>query len=76
MPSDSPYRALAANRNAHWSRRPYFGHAVENPGKAHVTRPYLSISTGLLCVTVSIAFRNWDDELQVLCGDVHWPQVV
>lgn len=75
-PADTPYRALAANRSAHWSRRPYFRHAVERPGKIHVTRPYLSISTGLLCVTVSIAFRNWNDELQVLCGDVHWPQVV
>ena len=20
--------------------------------------------------------RDWDDELRVLCGDVHWPQVV
>jgi EAL domain-containing protein (putative c-di-GMP-specific phosphodiesterase class I) len=75
-PADNPYRALAANRSAHWSRRPYFRHAIEIPGKTHVTRPYLSISTGLLCVTVSIAFRNWNDEVLVLCGDVHWPQVV
>ena len=73
---DSQYRSLAVNRHARWSRRPYFRRAIDHPGKVQVTRPYLSISSGLLCVTVSIAFRDWNDELRVLCGDLHWPQVV
>ncbi|WP_026224520.1 sensor domain-containing phosphodiesterase [Methyloversatilis thermotolerans] len=73
---DSQYRELSMNRHARWSRRPYFRRAIENVGKVQVTRPYLSISSGLLCVTVSIAYRAWNDELRVLCGDLHWPQVV
>jgi hypothetical protein len=75
-PEESQYRALSINRHARWSRRPYFRRAVDNLGKVQVTRPYLSISSGLLCVTVSVAYRNWDDELRVLCGDLHWPQVI
>lgn len=73
---DSQYRSLSQSRHARWSRRPYFRRAIENIGKVQVTRPYLSISSGLLCVTVSIAYRGWDDQLRVLCGDLHWPQVV
>ena len=75
-PEESQYRALSINRHARWSRRPYFRRAIEHVGKVQVTRPYLSISSGLLCVTVSIAYRGWDDQLRVLCGDLHWPQVV
>lgn len=75
-PEESQYRALSINRHARWSRRPYFRRAVDNLGKVQVTRPYLSISSGVLCVTVSVAYRDWDDELRVLCGDLHWPQVV
>lgn len=73
---DSQYRTMSQSRHARWSRRPYFRRAIENVGKVQVTRPYLSISSGLLCVTVSIAYRGWDDQLRVLCGDLHWPQVV
>jgi hypothetical protein len=36
-----------------------------------VTRPYLSIATGELCVTLSVAFRK-GGSLMVLCGDVRW----
>jgi EAL domain-containing protein (putative c-di-GMP-specific phosphodiesterase class I) len=75
-PEDSQYRTLSINRHACWSRRPYFRRAIDNLGKVQVTRPYLSISSGLLCVTVSVAYRDWNDELRVLCGDLHWPQVV
>jgi EAL domain-containing protein (putative c-di-GMP-specific phosphodiesterase class I) len=73
---DSQYRTLSINRHARWSRRPYFRRAIEHVGKVQVTRPYLSITSGELCVTVSIAYRDWDDRLRVLCGDLDWPQIV
>ncbi|MCG3186575.1 MAG: putative EAL-domain containing protein YkuI [Rhodocyclaceae bacterium] len=55
-----------------WSRRPYFRRAVQHPEKVQVSRPYLSLSSGKVCVTVSIAFRH-QGELRVLCGDLALP---
>ncbi len=54
-----------------WSRRPYFRRAMETPGRVCVTRPYLCISSAVLCVTVSICFHI-DGQRRVLCGDVAW----
>ncbi|AVZ80694.1 EAL domain-containing protein [Zoogloeaceae bacteirum Par-f-2] len=56
---------------ARWSRRPYFRRALESPGRVCVTRPYLCISSAVLCVTVSICYRV-DGQRRVLCGDVLW----
>lgn len=74
--NDNQYRSLNFARHARWSRRPYFRRAIEHVGKVQVTRPYLSISSGQLCVTVSVAFRAKSGQLNVLCGDLLWPQVV
>mgnify|MGYP005848167485 FL=1 len=54
-----------------WSRRPYFRRAMETPGRVCVTRPYLCISSAVLCVTVSICFQA-GGQRRVLCGDVAW----
>ncbi len=54
-----------------WSHRPYFRRAMEAPGRVCITRPYLCISSAVLCLTVSISFRI-DGQLRVLCGDVAW----
>ena len=75
-PEESQYRALSINRHARWSSRPYFRRAVNNLGRVQVTRPCMSISSGVLSVTVTVACRDWNDELRLLCGDLHWPQVV
>ena len=63
---------LAPLRNTCGSRRtrsPYFRKALEHFGKAQVTRPYLSISTSTLCITVSISFKI-NDQIHVICGDI------
>lgn len=54
-----------------WSRRPYFRRALDTPGRVCVTRPYLCISSAVLCVTVSISFML-AGQRRVLCGDVAW----
>lgn len=68
---DPRFAPLADTRGARWARRPYFRRAVESFGKVQVTRPYLSMSSASLCVTLSCAFKV-EGELQVICGDVRW----
>lgn len=64
---------LSDTRGSRWSRRPYFRRAIENFGKVQVTRPYLSISSASLCVTVSASFKL-NGKMHVVCGDVRIPQ--
>ena len=69
-----PDPRLAPLRDTHkarWSRSPYFRRALGQFGKVQITRPYLSISSASLCVTVSVSFRR-EGRLQVICGDVNW----
>lgn len=62
---------LADTRGSRWSRRPYFRRAIENMGKPQVTRPYLSISSASLCITVSASFKL-HGKTHVICGDVRF----
>ncbi|MEC5385243.1 EAL domain-containing protein [Uliginosibacterium sp. H3] len=64
-------RELGVMPGARWSRRPYFRRALQHPGKPQVTRPYVSISSGNTCVTVSAHVRINGHE-HVICGDVDW----
>jgi hypothetical protein len=68
---DPRFTPVAGGAGARWARRPYFRRAIDNFGKVQVTRPYLSISSAQLCVTLSCSFKV-DGELRVLCGDVRW----
>lgn len=70
---DPRFAPVALGQGARWARRPYFRRAIDNFGKVQVTRPYLSISSAILCVTLSVSFKV-DGELRVLCGDVRWRQ--
>ena len=64
-------RELGQMPGARWSRRPYFRRALQHPGKPQVTRPYVSLSSGNTCVTVSAHVRISGHEY-VICGDVDW----
>jgi EAL domain-containing protein (putative c-di-GMP-specific phosphodiesterase class I) len=68
---DLRFAPVADARAARWARRPYFRRSLESIGKVQVTRPYLSISTARLCVTLSASFVI-DGETRVLCGDILW----
>jgi EAL domain-containing protein (putative c-di-GMP-specific phosphodiesterase class I) len=71
------FAPLHDTREARWSRRPYFRRAARYPQTAQVTRPYLALQGGRMCVTISIQFERRGEPL-VLCGDatvvepVHW----
>lgn len=68
---DIRFAPLADAQSARWARRPYFRRALENFGKVQVTRPYLSVSSAQLCVTLSASFKV-NGETRVLCGDIIW----
>ncbi len=68
---DIRFAPLADVSSARWARRPYFRRALENFGKVQVTRPYLSVSSAQLCVTLSASFKI-HGETRVLCGDIIW----
>lgn len=71
----SPLKLLPLSdaQGARWALRPYFRRALDCFGKVQVTRPYLSISSGSLCLTLSVSFRAGDSK-RVLCGDVRLPE--
>lgn len=68
---DARYLPVADGSGANWVRRPYLQRALQHPKELQVTRPYLSIATGRLCVTVSMAIHVMG-QLQVLCYDLDW----
>jgi len=70
-PTDHRFNPLNDARNAIWVRRHYFQSAVAEPDRVQISKPYLSITGGTLCVTLSIAFYQ-HGRLQVLCGDIDW----
>jgi hypothetical protein len=54
-----------------WSRRPYFRRAIAAPGMMQVTRPYLTMQSLRMCVTLSISFEGPSGPM-IICGDMAW----
>ncbi|OAM53279.1 diguanylate phosphodiesterase [Methylovorus sp. MM2] len=69
--ADIRYHPLADGNGANWIRRPYLRRALNRPKELQLTRPYLSIANGKLCVTISIAITVLN-QIQVFCCDVDW----
>jgi EAL domain-containing protein (putative c-di-GMP-specific phosphodiesterase class I) len=69
--SDPRFKPLADSSDAIWARRHYFRRAINQPGEIQVSRPYLSIAGGNMCVTLSVAVFS-GKEVIVLCGDLMW----
>lgn len=67
--ADPRLAPLQESTGARWARTPYFRRAIESHGTVQVTRPYLSISSARLCVTVSVSFKI-DGRTRVVCGDL------
>lgn len=68
---DPRFRPLADAEDAIWLRRHYFRRAMSTPAEIQVSRPYLSIAGGRMCVTLSIALDIGMERL-VICGDILW----
>lgn len=58
--------------SASWFRRPYFRRAMQNPGVMQVSRPYLSGTAGIICITLSICIEMEHGEKIVFCCDIDW----
>jgi EAL domain-containing protein (putative c-di-GMP-specific phosphodiesterase class I) len=69
--SDPRFKPLANGSDAIWARRHYFRRAINQPGEIQVSRPYLSIAGGNICVTLSAAMFS-GKEMVVLCADLKW----
>ncbi len=68
--SDPRFEAVKPTEGTDWQTKDYFRRAIEAPGKAQITRPYLSVTGPKLCVTLSFAFEASDGSQQVLCVDL------
>jgi len=66
------FNVLESQSCASWFRRPYFRRAINEPDKVHISRPYLSTTAGIVCITLSILVKDKDGESIVLCCDIDW----
>lgn len=66
-----PFAPLRDVRGARWSRRPYFRRALASPGQLQLTRPYPTMHSRQMNVTLSVCCRVGGRRL-VLCGDKLW----
>ena len=69
--TDARYAPIADSLGSNFARRHYFRRAILRPGHVSITRPYLSLPTAMMCVTVSIAIGSGNGS-RVLCGDIQW----
>jgi EAL domain-containing protein (putative c-di-GMP-specific phosphodiesterase class I) len=65
------FAPLQDTAGACWSRRPYFRRAVAAPGMLQVTRPYLTMQSLRMCVTLSLSFETREG-LLIVCADMVW----
>lgn len=71
LPKLTPFLPLESAAGADWSRKPYFYRAIFQPGELQVSRPYLSLASSRLCVTLSSTYQV-EGQTRVLCCDVEW----
>jgi EAL domain-containing protein (putative c-di-GMP-specific phosphodiesterase class I) len=68
---DPRFKPMNDSKDAVWVRRHYFRRAMNSPETIQTSRPYLSITGGNMCVTLSVALII-DKEMIVFCGDLIW----
>lgn len=56
-----------------WAHKPYHYRAILQPNEVQISRPYLSITSARLCITLSGTFEI-EGRLCVLCCDVAWQE--
>ncbi|MDH2915870.1 MAG: EAL domain-containing protein [Gallionella sp.] len=67
--ADKRLRPLESTHDAVWVRRSYWRRALLHAGKVQATRPYLSASSGELCITLSVSLGDSRNPI-VLCLDL------
>ncbi len=66
---DPRFKPLEDAKSADWFRRHYLSRAIMHPDQIQVTRPYLSITGGHMCTTMSIMFDSPEGN-RVFCCDL------
>jgi len=66
------FTVLEDRAKATWYRRKYFRRAINEPNQVHTSRPYLSMTAGIVCITFSILIKSNSGEEMVLCCDIDW----
>jgi EAL domain-containing protein (putative c-di-GMP-specific phosphodiesterase class I) len=66
---DPRFKPLEDAKSADWFRRHYLRRATIHPDQMQVTRPYLSITGGHMCVTISVMYKSPDGN-RVFCCDL------
>ncbi len=65
------FTPLACGEHANWSHKDYHYRALQQPGKMHISEPYLSVADGSMCITVSQALTR-NGRTTVYCCDLGW----
>lgn len=68
------FAPLRDTTGARWSRRPYFRRALGETGVVQVTRPYRTMQSLSMCITLSVGFER-DGQRLIICGDMEWTPV-
>jgi len=66
------FAVLEDRAKATWYRRKYFRRAINEADQIHTSRPYLSMTAGIVCITFSILIKSTTGEDLVLCCDIDW----
>lgn len=66
---DPRFKPLEDAKSADWFRRHYLRRAIIHPDQIQVARPYLSITGGHMCTTMSIMFLSQHGD-RVFCCDL------
>jgi EAL domain-containing protein (putative c-di-GMP-specific phosphodiesterase class I) len=55
-----------------WFRRHYFRTAITSPETVKFSRPYLSLTSGIICKTLSLGLSTSEGDMRVYCCDIDW----
>jgi hypothetical protein len=69
----SRFIPLENTADTNWAHKPYHYRAILQPNEVQIGRPYLSITSARLCITLSATFQI-EGRLCVLCCDVEWQE--
>lgn len=61
----------SARKGTDHSMEKYYYPLVSAGIKRHITQPYISMATGNLCITISMTFKNKENNTYILCVDFH-----
>lgn len=65
------FAPLEDTTDTNWAHKPYHYRAMMHPHELQISRPYLSITSARLCVTLSCTYLV-DGQISVLCCDIDW----